>query len=179
MLLAAGLICAAAVAAAGATGTVFIDSRLLAQPLFGAREVAKVPADTRVTVLDGRGMWLRVSAPGAGEGWIRRFDVRTGEPGRQAGRDSGSWLSRLFSGGDDGGGRVTNTIGIRGLDAVDIDKARSDPRQVAQLDRYRADAAAAARLASDAGLRSRDVAYVTGAEAPAPKRGGNIFDLNF
>jgi len=152
-----------ALAESGA-GTVFIDSRLLAAPAFNAGVVARVPADTRVVVGEGQGLWLRVRLAESGEeGWIRRFDVRTGggDGQKAAKQESGvGGLLGLFSRGGNQGGRVTNTIGIRGLDAVDIGNARSDMAQIHRLDGFRADMVEAASLASDGGLTSRDVDYV-------------------
>ncbi len=166
-----------ALARSGA-GTVFIDSRLLAGPAFNAGVVARVPADTRVAVGEGQGLWLRVRVEETGqEGWIRRFDVRTEERQKAAKQQSGvGGLLGMFSRSGNQGGRVTNTIGIRGLDAVDIGNARSDMAQLRRLEGFRADMVEAASLASDGGLTSRDVDYV---EVVAEDRDRGPGGLNF
>lgn len=167
--------------AAASAGTVFIDSRLVAWPAFNARVVAEVPADTRVTIEEEQGLWLRVAVQGGPSGWIRRFDVRTADQARAAEKSSGGGLFGLFSGSSRRPDRVTNTIGIRGLDAVDINNARSDHREVARLDDYRAGPPAAERLAEEGGLESRDVAYVAGESGGREERGSDSggFNLNF
>lgn len=163
------------------TGTVFIDSRLLAAPAFNAEVVARVAADTPVAVGEGQGLWLRVRIEESGEeGWIRRFDVRTGKGDKVAKKESGvGGLLGLFSRGGNQGGRVTNTIGIRGLDAVDINNARSDMAQIQYLDGFRADMAEAASLASDGGLSSRDVGYVEVAADKQDSDGGGGLNFGF
>ncbi|MDZ7751092.1 MAG: SH3 domain-containing protein [Gammaproteobacteria bacterium] len=180
MLLAAFGWCLEALAQSG-VGTVFIDSRLLAGPAFNAEVVARVPADTRVAIGEGQGLWLRVRVEDSGqEGWIRRFDVRAGEGEKAAKKESGiGGLLGLFSRGGNQGGRVTNTIGIRGLDAVDINNARSDMAQIRRLDGFRADRVEAASLASDGGLSSRDVGYVEVAADERDSDGGGGLNFGF
>ena len=151
-------------------GTVFVETPLRAGPSPTAEALGTLPADTAVSIEASKGLWLRVvpTAGGQGSGWVRRFDVRTAAAAK---RDSGGGglgaLGSILSGGGQRD-QVTPTIGIRGLDAADLEGARPDPRAVAALDAYRASPGEAERMARAAGLSSREVPYPEGGSGSRP-----------
>jgi hypothetical protein len=161
--------------AAAEPGTVFVETPLRAAPSITAETLGTLGPDTAVSVEESRGLWLRVSPAGGGDsrGWVRRFDVRTGAPEeRESAAGALGGLGRLFSGGGQQEEQVTATIGVRGLDAADLQGARPDPAALQVMERYRASADEAARLAREAGLASRQVAYPETPSAEAPADGG-------
>lgn len=143
-------------------GTVFVATQVRASPSPTARVLGSLPADTTVTVDETRGLWFRVTpADGGAGGWVRRFDVRTaaGAQRRGSGGNVLGNLGNLFSRNGQDSDQVTATIGVRGLDAADLQGARPDPGAVRALDAYRASPAEAEGMARGAGLVARQVAY--------------------
>jgi len=155
-------------------GTVFVDSVLRSRPSFSGKTVIQVAPDTRVTVLEQMGIWFKVGLVDKPEtqGWLRRFDIRLDSKAAKSsgGSGLGNMLGGLFGGGktyrkDPGG--VTPTIGIRGLDAVDLQNARPNPAQLKMLDDFRSSPGRADKVASEAGLQARAVEFLKQPEPAA------------
>src|SRR3972149_11509317 len=60
------------------TGTTRSAVDLMATPYRDAKPAGQLPANTTVDILERRGGWLRISAPGK-TGWARVHQVRAGE----------------------------------------------------------------------------------------------------
>ena len=94
-------------------------------PAESGASVAPLAANTVVTRSSERkGPWTKVSTPQGASGWVHMFDL-----GPQAGSASGTGnaatgglrsLGGLFGGNSGSTTTATSTVGIRGLDAQDI-----------------------------------------------------------
>lgn len=157
-------------------GTVYVDTALRAKPSFRAPPVARVSANTRVVVAARRGIWLRVSVggPQGRAGWLRRFDVRLASKSSRYTKRRSSSGGGLFGSGVKRGHSVTATIGVRGLDAADLEAAHPAPAELRRLDRLISRPAEAERLAREGGLQRHEVAYL--GEAMGSAGGGMPLD---
>lgn len=174
MLAAAGLLaCAIApgVQAAELAGAVRKPSvEVKGQPEFSAATVGTLKRNDPVKVAAQQGLWYRIAAPG---GYLRVNDVRLAA-------SVGAEQAMGFS-GRSGKGRVNESASVRGLGETALKAAAYDGAQLAQMQGYRATAAAAASAARAKGWEDTQVAYA--GEAPhaaqqrntstrAQKRGG-------
>ena len=107
------LLCAAAAQAQDAV--LARASPLLAAPAPKADTVAKLPANTALSVLERKGGWYKVRGPGGEEGWVKLFAVSlTARPGGlQEGDDSSGAAGAALSGAA-GGGAGTAAAGALG-----------------------------------------------------------------
>ncbi len=165
----AGLLLLVAGLAVAQEGRITTASALRQAPDPAAAVVAYLKAGQAVTITGRDGSWLQARTVGepAQKGWIRMFDVRlTGNGG--AGRSAGTFsrLLDLFRGDEHKGapGRVTSTIGIRGLTAEELRTARADLRALRQMERFASDPRRALHFADEAQLRARRLGYLE----PAP-----------
>ncbi len=150
-------------------GVVYMKTALRPSPSMSARSSLMIEPETRVRVLAWRGLWLQVRLlpVGAQTGWVRRFDVRLDRKASQTtARESESGFGRIMGGlfGGQEGRKdppVTATIGVRGLDAVDLKNATPDPRRLRMLEGFQSEPGNAARSAKLAGLMARKVDYLT------------------
>lgn len=157
-LLSSVFLALAAVTSAPAFGepvTVERDSTLYAKPDPSAPVVAKVKRGTTGDATTRQGAYVNVKTP-AGSGWIVSFDLRYGG-GADAGVDT-SAISRLAAPRQKL--NVTSTIGVRGIEKEDLQKAQFDAQQIAQLEKYRASDAAAKSAAAGQGLRATEIKYL-------------------
>ena len=138
-----------------------------AAPDFGAPTVATLKKDAQVSVSGQQGLWFQVVLPAGKSGFVRVNDVRMA----YAGQEAGSANVQAWFKGKAGKGRVTETAGVRGLDESDLRSAAFDGAQLAKLEGYRADAAAATSQAHAQGLQDTPVAW-SGEAKPAAKKGG-------
>lgn len=167
LLAAAALVLAALPALAEELGTVFVDTQLRSTPGFSGKTVASVGRDSRVEVLERRGIWMQVRLADrpSTSGWLRRFDVRLDSKAVTASSSSGSssglghMLGGLFGGGRSDPG-ATSTIGIRGLDAADLTASHPDPAQLQKLHTLASSKRDAQAAAKAAGLQARQVDYL-------------------
>jgi hypothetical protein len=149
-------------------GSITAPSSVRPAPERSADETGLLAQGTRVEVMELRGRWARVRAPGGVEGWVPSGNVRIGatEDPAAAPKDGGgpSWLRRLtgwLGRGRGSGSRETDTvtIGIRGLTADDVRAATPDPGALQGLDSYAASDERARAHAAGVGLLTQDVAY--------------------
>jgi len=115
--------------------------------------VANLPENTPVKVLARGGGWTKVEAGGK-SGWVRVFHLRFAgnvEASSSPGGGLASLGSALGFGQKSEQARLATT-GIRGLSSEDVKNANPDHAQLARMQSYRADRAAAERFAKEARL---------------------------
>lgn len=134
---------------------------LMSAPYRDAKQAGQLPANTTVYILERRGGWLRISTKGQA-GWARLYQIRSGE-GPQATK-SGEGLSMLKNVGKTGrsGSRgIVATTGIRGLSAEDLKTAQPNSKAVEAMEAYRASDPVAREYARSAGLKAKDVPFLS------------------
>jgi hypothetical protein len=137
-----------------------------AEPKLDAPKVATLKRDAKVDVSAQQGLWYQLQLPAGTSGYVRVNDVRVD----YAGVESGDANLRVLMGGKAGGGRVTETAGVRGIDESDLKSAAFDQAQLTAMTGNRVDDAAAKAYASKRGWQATSVAY--DGEAKRGKGGG-------
>ena len=149
------------VAHAKETGTTRSAVDLMATPYRDAKPAGQLPSNTTVDILERRGGWLRISAQGK-TGWARLHQVRAGE-GPEA-KKSGEGLAMLRNVGKtgrSGSQGIVATTGIRGLSAEELKSAKPNPKAVESMEASRASDATARDFARGAGLKEKDVPFLS------------------
>ncbi len=150
-------------------------TELRAAPDDSALLVRSLPPRTSVEQLERKGAWTRVRID-KDTGWVRMMHLRGGavivESEKTAGGGFLSGFSRLLGGNSSGNTRAQSaTVGIRGFSEEDLRKAQLNPAEFAKLKRFQAGDAESRRLAEQAKLQARDVAYLP-QDAVDAARGG-------
>ena len=125
-------------------------------PATDAETVATLPENAAVEALERKGGWTRVKAQ-AGDGWVRMLALRFGAPGEVKHGDSG--LTQLFNAARTGTSGTQVTTGVRGLDAEQLANAQPNPAELAKLQGFAADRAAAELFAAKGKLAATAVEY--------------------
>lgn len=149
------VLCATRLATAAESVVIGRDSHLLESPAAGAAVVAQLPQGTAAELIGRQGAWVNVKTA-AGTGWVMSFNVRYGAAQSGSSASGGSGLGQLFAPRRT---TTTATIGIRGLEAEDLKRARVNTRQLRLLDRYAAGRAEAEEAAQASGLGAVKVDY--------------------
>lgn len=123
---------------------------LKSEPAANAATAAKVSKGTKVDILQRKGFWVEVKA-GNQQGWTRLNNVKT-----EAGT---SGLASLET-GRMASGNIVSSTGVRGLDAVELENAQPDQRELAKLEALAVNKREADKFAKDGKLKSRKLAYV-------------------
>jgi hypothetical protein len=129
----------------------------MATPYRDAKSAGQLLANTKVDILERRGGWLKITAPGK-TGWAKLHQVRAGEG--PEGRNSGEGLAILKSvsqTGRSGSQGIVATTGIRGMSAEALKNAKPDPAAVKKVDGYSVTASQARDYAKAAGLKEKNV----------------------
>jgi hypothetical protein len=126
------------------------DSPLYASPQTSAKVVGKVTQGMTGEALAQKGTWVNVKTE-AGTGWLFTFNVRFITQGSSPAAKAPPIAPR---------GKLTATIGIRGLEAEDLKNASVDPQQLSLLDGYVASKQDAERAARASGLAPARVEYL-------------------
>lgn len=142
--------------AAAEPATVVRATDLKQEPATDAATVAALAENTAVEALERKGGWTRVKAA-AGEGWVRMLALRFGAGAPAKAGSSG--LTQLFNVARTGTSGTQATTGVRGLDADQIAAAQPNPAELAQLERFAADRAAAERFAAEGKLSAQALDY--------------------
>ena len=142
--------------AAAEPATLIRATELKQEPATDAATVAKLPENAAVEALQRKGGWTRVKA-GASEGWVRMLALRFGGPGEAKKGDSG--VTQLFNVARTGTSGTQVTTGARGLDPDQIANAQPNPAELAKMDGFAANAAAAASFAAKGKLSATSVEY--------------------
>ncbi len=149
----AGL-CAAVAFAAAVQGTVTQDDVIRAEPTPTGASVASIKAGATVNVVQRSGFWRRVDSA-AGNGWLKLSSVRV-----DSGSSSGAGLAALAT-GRGATGNVVTTSGTRGVSAEDLVGAAPDTAELQRLEAMEVTGEQASAFASDVGLTSRSVEYLS------------------
>lgn len=160
--IAAAGFCAAVAFAAAVQGTVTQDDVIRAEPSTTAASVASIKAGATVNVVQRSGFWRRVEGA-AGNGWLKLSSVRV-----DSGNSSGAGLAALAT-GRGATGNVVTTSGTRGVSAEDLVGAAPDTSELQRLEGMAVTGEQASAFASDVGLTSRSVDYLSprGTKEPA------------
>lgn len=151
----------AGVAYAKETGTTRVAVDLMATPYSDAKPAGKLPSNTTVDVLERRGGWLRISAKGK-TGWARLHQVRAGEgPETKATGGGLAALKNVSQTGRSGSQGIVATTGIRGLSAEELKSAKPNPKAVKSMETHRASDNSARDFARSAGLKEKDVPFLS------------------
>ena len=153
------LLALAALAAATAIAEPVVvdrDSTLHSKPDANAPVVANLKRGTTGDATARQGPFVNLKTS-AGTGWILSFNVRYGGGGT-SGVDVSGVGNRVL--GPQQKLNVTSTIGIRGIEKEDLQKAQFDAQQMALLEKYRASDAAAKAAAAGHGLRATEINYL-------------------
>ena len=135
--------------------TVIRATELRKEPATDSATLAALAENSAVEALERRSGWTRVKAP-AGEGWVRMLALRFGPTAAQPGA---SGVTELFNVARTGTSGTRVTTGVRGLDADQIAQAQPNPAELAKLEKYAADRAAAAGFAAQGKLSATVVEY--------------------
>lgn len=151
------------------------------------RSLAQLPAQEPVTRLgDRQGGWIQVQTRGGSAGWVHMFDVGPTGLGAGAGTRVPSSGGNSLAGGLRGltnllagGGSTppprvaTATIGIRGLEAEDLDRAQPNLSAVGKMEQLRQGESGARQFAAEAALVAANVSALPApARGPSPQGGG-------
>lgn len=163
------LVSAASLAAAPAvSGMMIKDDTLRAQPSASAPAAGQAVKGAEVEVLGRQAGWTRIKA-GNATGWVRLLSVRTNAPGGNV-ADIGAMLDKRES------GKVVAVAGLRGLSEEELKGARFDARELAMLDRFKADRQTAQQYAQLHGLHMRSMEHLPKPKPPKQETGGdNLF----
>jgi hypothetical protein len=131
-------------------------------PYSDASQVARLPVNTALTLVERKGGWYRVRLGNGQQGWIPMTSIKLAEGSQapvQGGWNTGA-LSGLFQSGRASTTDATATTGVRGLNEGTIKNAKPDPQAVQGLAKYAATPAAARTYAAQLKLKSEQVAYL-------------------
>lgn len=134
--------------------TVIRATELKADPATDAATVAQLPEKAQVDALERKGGWTRVKAGGA-QGWVKMLALRYDGTAKRG--DTG--VAQAFNVARTGSSGTQVTTGVRGLDEEQLAKAQPNPAELAKLDRYAVDRAAANEFAAEGKLSPVSVAY--------------------
>ena len=159
-ILAAILLASLGTSARADTATARNDDQLRVEPSPVAAAVGAVTANARLDVLERKGFWARVRAPGA-TGWLKLSSLNL--ESRPA--DGGSAVSALggLVSGRTGSGNIVSAAGTRGLSASELRAASPDYGRLADVKKLAVAPAQAESYAAAGGLTPRRLAYL-----PAP-----------
>lgn len=147
--------------AATESGTVLRASELKQRPFIDAAKVGDLAEKASVDILMRQGAWMQVKTQDGQTGWVKMFNVRTGNGEIKSG--GGGLLSAisLFKTGSSG---TTVTTGVKGLSEEDLKNAQPNPADLAKLDGYASSADDAARFAKAGKLSAKpDIAFLPAA----------------
>lgn len=134
--------------------TVIRATELKADPATDAATVAQLPEKAQVDALERKGGWTRVKA-GSAQGWVKMLALRYDGTAKRG--DTG--VAQAFNVARTGSSGTQVTTGVRGLDEEQLAKAQPNPTELAKLNRYAVDRAAASEFAAEGKLSPVSVAY--------------------
>lgn len=151
------LLATASTLACAEPATVERDSPLYSKPDSNAPVVTTLKRGTTGDATTRQGAFVNLKTS-SGTGWVPTFNLRYGSAAGSGGSVDTSTVSRFAA--PQQPLKVTSTIGVRGIEKEDLQKAQFDPQQIAQLEKYRASDAAAKASATSSGLRPMEINYL-------------------
>jgi len=136
-----------------------------AAPRLDAPRVSNLAQGSTVRVASQSGLWYEIRLPDGKTGFVRVIDVRV-DPATA--EDAGANVRALTT-AQAGKGHVTETAGVRGIDASDLQSATRNQAQLDAMVGYRATPPAAAGYAQAHGWPATQVAF----DAEAKPGNGN------
>ena len=155
VMLVLGLACASIAAAQPVS--IATDSALHEEPKTESRVVTQLKSGATGEMIGRQGAWVNLKTP-SGTGWVLSFNVRFGSGGGGQAGSAGGGLGSLFTRSKPA---TTATIGIRGLEAEDVNNATFSQPQLNLLDKYAVSKSAAESAARASGLEAVRVEYFT------------------
>jgi len=141
-------------------------TELREKPDLNAKELAKLAAGQSVEIIERQGGWYRVSLPDESSGWLPLLSIRKVASGDAPVKGKSSGLRNLLGSFRTGSSGVTVATGVRGLDAVDLQKSKPNMDELNRIHQYAKNEDEARRYATRTGLVTRDIAWLE-----APKKG--------
>jgi hypothetical protein len=191
LLLALALCCGPAGAQQAEPAVLKRPAQLRELPAETARSLAALPAQEAVTRLGARqGLWIQVQTRAGVAGWVHRFDVGPAAADAAAGSAAPAASSAPAGGSVVTGSlrgltnflrgsnappphTATSTIGIRGLDAEDLARARPDLDAVGRMEQLRLGESGARQFAAQAALVAATVPPLPAPAAVRSPQGGD------
>lgn len=138
--------------------TVLRATELKDKPFIDAKTLQRLPAQTRVTVIDRSGGWLKVARDDR-QGWVRLLHVSS-QPSASGGTAQELESVAKMATGRGGSGNIVNTTGIRGLSEEQLRAAKPSPAELQRLESYGVEKERAAAYARQHKLERRQVAQL-------------------
>jgi uncharacterized protein YgiM (DUF1202 family) len=145
-----------------ATGSMIRNDQLRAAPSASAASVGQLAKGSPVEIVAKQSGWTQVKSGGK-TGWVRILSVRV------AATDSADLGGLMEAGSKRDPGKAVAVAGVRGLSEEELKGAHYSPEQVALLDQYKVDKAAAEQFGQSGGLVVRPVAHLPDVQAEARK----------
>lgn len=144
---------------ADAPGVLIRAAELKSQPFIDASNVASLPDNTALSVLENKGGWSKIRTASGQSGWVRLLNVRTAKP--EEARASGGSLTQIGGVIRTGTTQSAATTGAKGLSKDDLARAQPNPNEVRRLDDLKATPAEVERFAASRKLVAQNVAELT------------------
>lgn len=154
-LAAALALAGAALGAAANPATTVRQSSVHARPFVDAPVVTTLAVKQRVEIIGAQGAWNQVRTADGKTGWTRLLNLR---PEVVKGGNALAGLAQLGNVARTGSTGAAATTGAKGITRDELQAAKPNPDEVAQLERYRAPVAEARQYAAMARLTAREVA---------------------
>ncbi len=151
----------------GSAATTVVTANLNDGPYSDANNIASVPANTGVTIIERQGGWYHVKLASGQDGWLPMTSLTLGAAGSSAtsansSSSSSGWKNwfGLFESGRSGASGTTATTGVRGLNTGDIANAKPDPDAVTELEQWAMKPPQATQFAQQLPLKAAKVDYL-------------------
>lgn len=156
----AGMLLAAAGAAAGEPAYTVRPTDLKAKPFTDAATLAKLAQSSQVDVMERQASWLQVKAAGS-TGWVKMLSVRYDQIGAASrSGTTNSNLGVLFNIAQTGSGGSVATTGAKGFMEEGLRNPRPNPAALQQMHTQDVSAAEARAFAAGGRLSTVSIAYV-------------------
>ncbi|GAB4397693.1 MAG: hypothetical protein OHK0048_06820 [Rhodoferax sp.] len=142
-------------AALAQTHRVVVPTELRAAPALNAQPLVRLLKDALVTQTGQKVGWIRVTAPGLPDGWVRSTHLQALAPQPSApGANPLTALGGMFTATTN---RPTATNGTRGLTPEQLAQAQPNPAEVSRLESYAVAPGQAQQFARSGKLVSRRI----------------------
>ncbi len=152
----------------GSAATTVVTANLNDGPYSDANNIASVPANTGVTIIERQGGWYHVKLASGQDGWMPMTSLTLGTASSATsanannGSSSSGWKNwfGLFESGRSGASGTTATTGVRGLNTGDIANAQPNPAAVTELEQWAMKPPQATQFAQQLPLKAGKVDYL-------------------
>jgi hypothetical protein len=144
---------------ADAPGVLIRAAELKSEPFIDAGNVASLPDNTALSVLENKGGWSKIRTADGKAGWVRLLNVRPAKADEA--RSSGESLAQMGGVLRTGSTKSVATTGAKGLSKGDIVRAQPNPNEVRRLDDFKARPTEVDKFAATRKLVAQNVAELT------------------